>query len=69
MDIQDQYLDIQLCDKHIIYSIEISKHSVVISEIFILIYFNILGSEAKYSDIRVKYLDIRTEYKRCLLHS
>ena len=37
--IQDQYLDIQLCDKHLIYSIEISKYSsVIILEIFILTY-------------------------------
>ena len=33
MDIQDQYLGIQLCDKHLIYSIEISKYSAVMSEI------------------------------------
>ena len=67
--IQDQYLDIQLCDKHLIYSIEISKYSAVISEIFILTYFNILDSEAEYSDITVQYLDIKTEYIRCLSHS
>ena len=39
MDIQDQYLDIQLRDKHLVYSIEISKYSAVILEIFILTYF------------------------------
>ena len=44
MDIQEQYLDIQLCNKHLIYLIEISKHSAVISEIFILTYFNIKDS-------------------------
>ena len=43
-DIQDQYLDIQLCDNHIIYSIGISKYSALISEIFILTYFNISNS-------------------------
>ena len=69
MDIQDQYLDIQLCDNLLIYSIEISKYPAVISEIFILTYFNILDSEAEYSDITVQYLDIRTEYMRCLSHS
>ena len=69
MDIQDQYLDIQICDNHLIYSIEIPKYSAVISEIFILIYFIILDSEAEYSDITVQYLDIKTEYIRCLTHS
>ena len=34
MDVQDQYLDIQLRDKHLIYSIEISKYLAVISEMF-----------------------------------
>ena len=33
VDIQDQCLDIQLCDKHLIYSNEISKYSAVIPEI------------------------------------
>ena len=51
---------------HIPYSIEISKYSAVISEIFILTYFNILDSEAEYSDITVQYLDNKTEYIRCL---
>ena len=62
---QDQYVDIQLCDNHLIYSIGISKYSAIISEIFILTYFNTLDSEAEYSDIIVQYLDIRTEYIRC----
>ena len=53
MDIHDQYLDIQLCGKHLIYLIEISKYSVVISEIFILTYFNILYNKVEYSDITV----------------
>ena len=69
MDIQDQYLDIQLCVNHLIYSIEISKYSAVVSDIFILTYFNILDSEAEYSDITFQYLDIRTKYVRCLSHS
>ena len=69
MDIQDQYLDIQLCDKHLIYSIELSKYLAVISEIFILTYFNIWDSQAVYSDITVQYLDIKTEYIRYLSHS
>ena len=58
MDIQDQCLDIQLCDKHLIYSIEISQYSAIISEIFILTYFNISNSEAEYLDITIHYLDI-----------
>ena len=45
MDIRNRYLDFQLCDKHLIYSIEISEYSAVISDIFILSYFNILYSE------------------------
>ena len=44
------------------YSGSISKYSVVISEIFILTYFNISDSEAE-------YLDITIEYMRWLLHS
>ena len=69
MDIHEQYLDTQPCDNNLIYSIEISQYSAVISEIFILIYFDILDSEAEYSDITVQYLDIKTEYIRCLSHS
>ena len=34
MDIQDQCPNIQLCDKHLTYSVEISKYSAVISKIF-----------------------------------
>ena len=68
MDFQNQYLDIKLRDKRLIYSFKISKYPVSISEIFIITYFNILDSEAKYSDITVQYLDIRTEYIRCLSH-
>ena len=33
MDIEDQYLDIQVYDKHLIYSVLLSKYSKVISEI------------------------------------
>ena len=36
IDIHDQYLDIQLCGKHLTYSVTISKYSAVISKIFIL---------------------------------
>ena len=61
MNIQDEYLDIQLCDKHFIYSVVISKYSAVISKIFILTYFNILDRKAKFSDIAVQYLDITIE--------
>ena len=53
--IQNQYLDIQLCDKQLTYSVLISK-------IFILTYFNILDGKAECSDIT-------TEYIRCLSHS
>ena len=38
MDIQDQYLDIQLCDKHLMYSVLISKYLAVMSKIFKLTY-------------------------------
>ena len=69
MDIQDQYLDIQLCDNYLIDSIETSKYSAVISQIFILIYFNISDKDDEYQEITVQYLDIRTEYIRCLSHS
>ena len=47
MDVPDQYLDIQLCDKHLTYSVLISKYSVLISKIFILTYFNILLSKSE----------------------
>ena len=40
MDIQDQYLDIQQCDKDLIYSVLMSKYSAVIPKIFILTCFN-----------------------------
>ena len=61
MDIQHQYLDFQLCDKHLTYSVLISKYSAVISKTFILTYFNILDSKAECPDIT-------TEYIRCLTH-
>ena len=51
MDNQDQYLDIQLYDKHLIYSIKIFKYSAATSEIFILNNLSISDSEAEYSDI------------------
>ena len=62
MNIQDQYLDIQLCDKHLTYSVLISKYLALISELFILTYSNILVGKAECSDIT-------TEYIRCLSHS
>ena len=62
MNIQDQYLDIQLFDKHLPYSVLMSKYSAIISKIIILTYFNILDSKAE-------RLDITTEYIRCLSHS
>ena len=68
MDIQNEYLDIQLCDKHLIYSVAKFRSSAVISDIFILTYFNISDIKAEYSDITIQYLDIRTEYIRCLSH-
>ena len=45
MDIQDQYLDIQLYEEHLTYSVLISKYSAVLSKIFILTYFTILHRE------------------------
>ena len=68
MDVQDQYLDIQVCDKHFNYLVSISKYSAVISKIFILTYFNILYNKAECSDITVQYLNITIEYIRCLSH-
>ena len=65
MDIQDQSIDIQLCDKHFRYSIVISKYSTITSKILILTYFNILDTKAEYLDITVQYLDIKNEYVRC----
>ena len=56
MDIQDQYLDIQLCDEHLTSSVLISKYLAVISKIFILTYLNILHSKTECSDIRIKYI-------------
>ena len=51
MDIQDQCLDIRLCDKHLTYSVLISKYSALISKIFVLTYFNILDNKVNCSDI------------------
>ena len=69
MDIQYQYLDIQLYHKRLIYC-------VVISKILILTYFTILDIKAEYLDIKAEYLDITeeylditTEYIRCLSYS
>ena len=56
MDIHDQYLDTQLCDKHLRYSVRISRYSTVISKILILTYFNILDSKAGYLET-IQYLD------------
>ena len=69
MDIQDKHLHIQLCDKHLIYSVVVSKCSAVISKMFILTYFNTLDSEAEYSDITVQCLDIKTEYIKYFSYS
>ena len=55
MDIQDPYLDIQLCDKHLTYSVLISKYSAMMSKIFILTYFNIFDSTAECSDITTDF--------------
>ena len=62
MDIQNEYLNIQVCDKHSIYLLAISKYSALISKIFILTYINILCCKTEYSDITVQYLDIGTKY-------
>ena len=59
MDTQYQYLDIQLCEKHLRYSVLISKYSAVIYKIFVLTSFNILDHKAKCSDITVQYLGIQ----------
>ena len=64
MDFQDQYLDIQLCDKHLIYSVLLSKYSAGISKIFMLNYCNILDTKAECSDITFQYLVITTDSHR-----
>ena len=71
MDIQHQYLDIQLCEKHLTYSDLKSNYSLVIYKIFILTYFNLFDRKIKCPDITFQYLDITTEYEyiRCLSHS
>ena len=67
MDIQDQYLDIQLCDNHLTYSVLISKYSAVISKIFILTYFNISDSKAKCLDITTEYTYIFLRVSRVIV--
>ena len=70
MDIQDQYPDFQLCDKHLTYSVLIpNKYLVIISKIFTLTYFNSLDSKVEYSDITIKFLDTFNKDIRYLLHS
>ena len=69
VEIQSQWssrkMDIQLCDKHLIYSVLISSYWIVISEystlskIFEQVNMNIL-------DITAAHLNIATEYIRCL---
>ena len=56
MDIQDQYLDIQLCDKEFIYPVVISRYSDVISKIWLPPYLDILDTIAKYLDITIEYI-------------
>ena len=58
-NIQDEYIDIQLCDKHLIYLFSISKYLSVTSEIFILTYFNISDSNKTglISNLRINILD------------
>ena len=53
MDIKDQYIDIQVRDKHLIYSILLSKYAALTSKIFKLTYFDILDTKAACSDSRV----------------
>ena len=62
MDIKNKYIDIQLYDSHIVYSIIISVYSAVKSKIFKCAEINIL-------DVTVKYLDIATAYMGLLSHS
>ena len=51
MDIRDQFLDIQLCDKHL-------RNSFAISKILILPFVNIFDIKAEYSDTRIHYIYI-----------
>ena len=55
-------MDIQVYDKLLIHSVEISKYSAVKSRLFMLTYFDILDSKAEYSEITLQYLDITTKY-------
>ena len=55
MDIKNEYLDIQLWDSYITYSVVIYGYLAVISKIFKCAEINIL-------DDSVEYLDIATEY-------
>ena len=56
MNIQNEYLDTQLCDKHLIYLVAISKYSDVIFEISILNYFN--TSDSKKLNIQILQFNI-----------
>ena len=67
MDIQDQYLDIQLWDSRLIYSVVISRYLArdnlkIKSKIKILLYLNSY-------DIGAEFLDNRTEYIKWLYYS
>ena len=62
MDIKNDYLDIQLWESHIIYSVVISGYLAVISKIFKCAKMDIL-------DVTAEDLDIATEYMRRLSHS
>ena len=48
MDIRDQYLDIQLWDSHLIYSVVISGYLVVITRKFISVYSDISDITAEW---------------------
>ena len=62
-------MDIQECDKHLIYSVLISRHWTEISKIFILTYTYIWDGKDDCLDIAAQCLDIKTEYIRCLSYS
>ena len=51
-------MDIQLCDKHLMYSVAICEHSILLSKILKYVDMNI-------SYITAEYLDIKSYYVRC----
>ena len=62
-------MDIQLCDKHLIYSVLISRYWTVISEYSAPLSEILKQVNMNNSDIAAEHLGISIEYMRCLSHS